>query len=267
MWRKWRWSLNGTLKSKAPPPPQAIPGPHICNQVGKNVLAVVRTALHERCEAGGGSISAGEIDQILASLSDMPTIFPIFNEAYHACDTLKRNFNSGSLTRDTLPRFVVLALCKDILLEVFQLPAQSLDHNWQSIVADGLIALIEQNINPDFRNDLFRCYQKLAAERGASLRTKDVLDSRDVQHQMRTVLASFSAYIAAGGSDAICKIERVINDRIGQHYHLSGSSPKKVNDLTMTAFFNKLLYTGARHNDFRNAVLTDTAHPAQAAAR
>ena len=123
--------------------PRSVPGPHICNQVGNNVLGLVRALLSERCDANGGALAKADIARILDQLSSSAHLFPVFEAAYAGCDHTRKHFHGGAFSRETLPRFIVIALFRDCMQAAFHSTAQSFDPAWQSVFTSALIQYLE----------------------------------------------------------------------------------------------------------------------------
>lgn len=236
--------------------PTTLSGPHICSQVGHDLMSVVKDALLTASKRSNGVVSSAEIENIFDLLAKTPEIFSLYTQNFNACADIHRNRSFAKINPASLARFILQSYCKSIVGRVFVHQIEHSDLRWIEHFLDGLLIHVDQVVDPQFTGNIFARYRALSLDVGAKLEISAVF--RD--QQLQILVARLFARLR-GDTDNHQALGNTINRHLGKTFHLSGPSPLKVINQDLSDFFD-LLVQNINPTGFRKGVNAHLSVPA-----
>lgn len=245
-------SLIGKRKEKT----TQISGPNLCSQVGINVSKTLHVALLEKCDQRDGRLTAADIDHVFDLVLNSRELFPVYQQGYNNCVSLKKETQFDHVNDDKVMNFVVSAFCRDVIQDLVN---QYQDHEeyqgtgWSRAFVHGFADFLSNHINEDIRVQLFSCYQELALKHGSSLTPVTILNSEDIVDCFANTIFIMKHMLRSKPRMA-AQLGWIVNEAIATELEFDDRIGGWVEHETIMEFINRL-FMSSECNHFRQSVL------------
>ncbi|MBZ0218337.1 MAG: hypothetical protein K8F25_17405 [Fimbriimonadaceae bacterium] len=216
--------------------PVPLSGPHICSQVGQDILSVAKNALLAASARSKGGLTSAEIENIFDLLANAPEVFALYTHNFNACADIHKKRSFAKISTASFSRFVLQFYCKNTVRQVFHRQIAQSNDQWIGSFLEGLLLHIEQTTDPRFTKNIFGCYRELSLSNGAKLDLSLVFQNRTLHNLTAAVFEKLRLESADDQS-----LGNTVNRHIGQAHNVSGPSPLKVVDKDLKEFFRLLI--------------------------
>jgi len=160
----------------------ALRGPHHCFGLATSVAEMVFRYLNQRCQAGGGTLSAADLEaartHIIGSFANG---FGFFETTYHRCMEASGPTSHAYFARETILASLLLACGQKAARPAFPNQVTRFGDTWLNQFFGGVAQYIRQNISPTVDERLIKVYAEVSSKLGAKLTISDLLKENAVR--------------------------------------------------------------------------------------
>jgi hypothetical protein len=213
----------------------ALRGPHHFLAAGSSVAEMIFRFLQSRCQAGGGTLSAADLESAHTQfLNSLPNAFSFFDTVHQRCMEASAATAPELLGQDAILGSLLLACSQKAARTAFDLQVTRFGDVWLNQCFGGVAQYVRQHICPTADERLYKVYARVAMKVGAKLTIADLVKDDAARAILRECLAPL---ITADAQDAL---GAPLSDTVSLHIATVRGIPKpdisKVTEQQMRSF-------------------------------
>lgn len=239
---------------KAPATPPVMAGPHTCSKVANRISSILKNALIETSRLRDRPLDQDEIAHVIDLVMDLQELFSVFQHAYSNCVGLSQSGQLQEMDETTILRFVVGALCRDIMPKIFSAQISARGEAWKRAFVAGFSDYLNTNTSGTLASELQQAYQALVISSDQEITPLTILHDPRVKKALGDALALIDPSSDPEYQQTVKKMERYINRELSIAFELRGPSPLRIYT-KLARYFLDAIYRSSPSNAFRTEVL------------
>ena len=155
----------------------ALPGPHVCGNLGTKIMEKIFRQLRKACDHNHGNLTRADLDILIQFLRDDSEIFDTHIHHYNHCVKSCRSFKKVAFTKGLFAKYVLDGTLARQVKASFPEQNHLGGRRWRNVFAHGLLTALIHFVDPRVEDKLFIVYVKLSRVKGRSLTKRDILAS------------------------------------------------------------------------------------------
>ena len=213
----------------------------------------------EMCDRRHGQLSKLEIDHVFDLVLNSKELFSVYQNGYSKCVGLKDSPQFVEIDEHAVMRFVIGALCRDVVADMFTRQSQAMGEAWLRAFMEGFENYLVDEVDPALPHDLFAGYQTLVALFAGSLTPVTILNAEEIVSVIGRAIARMRAKLRDETS-AMGQLASALNNALSSVVRRSGTAEHVVDTVTVSAFVDRL-FRPSPTNPFRNLTLNRRGDP------